>query len=103
MQEFLKKLLEPQNVMWIAVILVIVISKFGFGLNYISVIDVIRNHVDCFRNEKDKLLLIPVINYIVLPFFMGAATMMVKEIDKNTINIITIIISILTAMLFSVC
>ncbi len=101
MQEFLKKLLEPQNVMWIAVILVIVISKFGFGLNYISVIDVIRNHVDCFRNEKDKLLLIPVINYIVLPFFMGAATMMVKEIDKNTINIITIIISILTAMLFT--
>lgn len=101
MQEFLKKLLEPQNVMWVAVVLVIVISKFGFGLNYISVADVIRNHLNCFRNEKNKLLLIPVINYIVLPFFMGTATMMVKEIDKNTINIITIIISILTAMLFT--
>lgn len=101
MQEFLKNLLDPQNVMWITVILVIVISKFGFGLNYISVTDVIRNHLNCFRNGKNKLLLIPVINYIVLPFFMGAATMMVKEIDNDTINIITIIISILTAMLFT--
>ena len=43
----------------------------------------------------------PVINYIVLPFLMGAATMMVQEIDNDTINIITIIISILTAMLFT--
>lgn len=101
MQGLLKKLLEPQNVMWIVVVLVIIISKLGLGLNYISVTDVIRNHLNCFRNGKNKLLIMPVINYIVLPFLMGAATMMVQEIDNDTINIITIIISILTAMLFT--
>lgn len=40
MQGLLKKLLEPQNVMWIVVVLVIIISKLGLGLNYISVTDV---------------------------------------------------------------
>lgn len=101
MQDILKTILEPQNIMWIAILLILIISKFGFGLNYISVIDVIKNHLNCFRSTKGKLLLIPVIDYIVLPFFMGIATTKTKEIDDNAINIITIIVSILTAMLFT--
>lgn len=101
MKDILEKILEPQNVIWIAIILILVISKFGFGLNYISVVDIVKNHLNCFRNNKGKLLIIPVINYIALPFLMGIATTMIKEIDSNTINIITVIISILTAMLFT--
>lgn len=101
MQDILEKILEPQNVIWIAIILILTISKFGFGLNYISVVDIVKNHLNCFRNNKGKLLIIPVINYITLPFLMGIATTMIKEIDSDTINIITIIISILTAMLFT--
>lgn len=101
MQDILKTILEPQNIMWIAILLVLIISKFGFGLNYISVMDVVKNHLNCFRSTKGKLLLIPTIDYIVLPFFMGVATTKMKEIDDSTINIITIIVSILTAMLFT--
>lgn len=101
MHNILKLILEPQNIMWIGVFLVLIISKFGFGLNYISVMDVVKNHLNCFRGAKRKLLLVPIINYIVLPFFMGVATTEVQEIDNETINIITIIISILTAMLFT--
>lgn len=101
MQDILKTILEPQNIMWIAILLVLIISKFGFGLNYISVMDVVKNHLNCFRSTKGKLLLIPTIDYIVLPFFMGIATTKIKEIDDSTINIITIIVSILTAMLFT--
>lgn len=101
MQDILKTILEPQNIMWIAILLVLIISKFGFGLNYISVMDVVKNHLNCFRSTKGKLLLVPIIDYIVLPFFMGVATTKIKEIDDSTINIITIIVSILTAMLFT--
>ena len=101
MQDIMKTILEPQNIMWIAILLVLIISKFGFGLNYISVMDVVKNHLNCFRSTKGKLLLIPTIDYIVLPFFMGVATTKIKEIDDSAINIITIIVSILTAMLFT--
>lgn len=101
MQKVLEYMLEPQNIMWIAIVLILIISKFGIGLNYISVNEIVRNHLYCFRNKNGKLLIIPIINYIFIPFLMGGATMVVKKIDSNTINIITIIISILTAMLFT--
>lgn len=101
MENIIGKLSEPEVVMWIAVILIVFISKFGVGLNYISVVDIIKNHIKCFKDKNGKILIIPIINYIVLPFLMGAATMQVKSIDDGDINIITIIISILTAMLFT--
>lgn len=101
MKDFFEHLLEPHIVMWGVVILVLIISKFGIGLHYISVIDIINNHLSCFRNNKGKILIVPAVNYIVLPFFMGIATTMIKEINEETINIITIIVSILTAMLFT--
>jgi hypothetical protein len=101
MIKHLNCLLEPQVVMWILIGLIVIISKFGVGLNYISVMDIIKNHMNCFRNKTGKILIIPIINYIILPFVMGAATMEIKEINDKSINIITIIISVLTAMLFT--
>ena len=82
MDEIIKKILEPDVAVWIIIILVIIISKFGFGLNYISVIDIIDNHLNCFRNKNGKLLIIPIINYIILPFIMGAATVVIKRLMK---------------------
>ena len=101
MDEIIKKILEPDVAVWIIIILVIIISKFGFGLNYISVIDIIDNHLNCFRNKNGKLLIIPIINYIILQFIMVASKVLIKKIDEDNIDIITIIISILTAMLFT--
>ncbi len=101
MKDFFEYLLEPHIVMWGVIILILIISKFGIGLHYISVTDIIENHLNCFRNNKGKILIVPAINYIVLPFFMGIATTEIKKINGETINIITIIVSILTAMLFT--
>ena len=101
MRNFLTHLSEPYIIMRIVVILIIIISKFGFGLNYISVMDIIKNHLNCFKNNRGKMLVVPIINYMVMPFFMGIATAMTKKISGETINIITIIVSILTAMLFA--
>lgn len=101
MEKIINKLYEPEIVMWITIFLIFFISKFKVGLNYISVTDIIKNHVKCFRSKSGKILIVPIINYVVLPFFMGAATMRIKLLDDNAINIITVIISILTAMLFT--
>lgn len=102
MKDVLVRLTEPQNVIWIIIIAILLIGKLGFGLDYISVIDILKNHLKCFRNEKGRIMIVPVINYIILPFVMGIATALTKEINSETIDIITIIISILTAMLFTV-
>lgn len=101
MFEWLKKMLYPQNVIWIVIILILIIGKCGFKLNYISVLDIIKNHLKCFKNSKNKIMIIPIANYIAIPFLLGVATTMAKKVDGDTIEIITLIISILTAMLFT--
>lgn len=101
MDKIIKNITEPQYVMWIFIAIIIIISKFCIGLNYISVLDIISNHLNCFRNKKGKMLIAPLIDYLVLPFFMGAATAGMKGINDASINIITVIVSILTAMLFT--
>lgn len=101
MKDIISKLVEPQCIMWISIIVIYIISRFGLGIEYISVVDIVKNHISCFRSSKGRLLLVPVIDFIVLPFFMGVATVLIKKIDSDSINIITIIISILTAMLFT--
>lgn len=101
MEKLLNWFMEPQVIMWTVIIILLVGSKVGIGLDYISVIDIIKNHLNCFRNKKGKILIIPVLDYMVLPFLMGAATTGLKKINDTSINIITVIVSILTAMLFT--
>lgn len=101
MEKLLNWFMEPQGIMWTVIIILLVGSKVGIRLDYISVIDIIKNHLNCFRNKKGKILIIPVLDYIILPFFMGAATVNLKKINDTSINIITVIVSILTAMLFT--
>lgn len=94
--------ISPEYVMWIIIFVILFVGRFGFGLDYISVIDIVKNHLLCFKNQNGKWLIVPIVNYMILPFFMGIATAVMKEIDSATINIITIIVSILTAMLFTI-
>lgn len=101
MYKICERIFIPQNIIWIIVLSILLIGKFGLKFDYISVKDIIMNHLECFRGSNGKLKKILVINYIFVPFLMGIATTLSKEIDEDTINIITIIISILTAMLFT--
>lgn len=95
-------MLRPDIIIWIIVAMVYFLSKVGFGLNYLSVWDIVKGHIDCFRSTKThKILIIPFIDYCVTPFLLGAAAAVTKSIDSTVINIITIIVSILTSMLFT--
>lgn len=95
-------LCRPEVIIWILIILIYALSKFGFGVGYLSVNDIIRHHVNCFRNTNSKkLMIVPVVDYIVVPFMLGASAAVLKTIDSSIVNIITIIVSILTSMLFT--
>lgn len=95
-------LCQPEVIIWILIIIIYAFSKFGFGLGYLSVTDIIRHHVDCFRNTNSKkLMIVPVVDYIIVPFMLGASAAILKIIDSSIVNIITIIVSILTSMLFT--
>lgn len=94
--------LKPDTVILIFAFILILVSKWGIGLKYLSVCDIIKNHVNCFRDSKSKkYVIMPIINYLILPLLLGIAAALVKVTDSEVINIITIIMSILTAMLFT--
>lgn len=99
--ENITKILSPQNIMWAVIIIALIIGKIVAGLNYISVIKIIKNHYTCFKNENGKVMIFPMISYTLVPILMGGATVLTKKIDSTIINIITIIVSILTTMLFT--
>lgn len=101
MSRYVTEFFVPQNIIWAIILFILIIGKINFGLNYISVIDIIKNHYTCFRNTKGKILIVPVIIYSLVPFLMGYATTLVKVIDSDTINMVTVIISILTTALFT--
>lgn len=93
---------NPEVIIWGIIIAIVLFSNFVVGVNYISLKDIIKNYIGCFRNSRSKkIMLIPIMNYICIPFLMGLSIALIKEIDEDIINIITIIISILTAMLFT--
>lgn len=82
--------------------LVLFISKVIFKSNYFNITNIIVNHVDAFRNEKDNKFNKPqfVIAFIVPVFFAGAFAK-IRIVDEDTINILTLIISVLTSMFFT--
>lgn len=86
----------------IFVVFLFIVGRFGIGLRYISVWDIIKNHINCFRDSKsERYVIMPIINYLVSPLLLGIAAALIETIDDGIINIITIIMSVLTAMLFT--
>lgn len=101
-KKIIEFILRPDIIIWVIVAVVYILSKVGFGLNYLSVWDIVKGHIDCFKSTKThKILIIPFIDYCVIPFLLGAAATVTKLIDSTVINIITVIVSILTSMLFT--
>ena len=70
-------------------------------VRYTSLKSVFKNYFECFKDEKGKVLIIPVVNYLVIPVLLAAVVVRERIIDADIIEILTIIISILTAMLFT--
>ena len=70
-------------------------------VKYTSLNSVFKNYLDCFKDERGKMLIIPLTNYLVLPILLAFVVTREKTINSNIIEIITIIVSILTSMLFT--
>ncbi|MEQ2595518.1 hypothetical protein AAAU22_07550 [[Clostridium] symbiosum] len=70
-------------------------------VKYTSLNSIFKNYLGCFKNEKEKFLIIPIVNYIILPIVLALIVARKRVIDPDIIETLTIIISILTAMLFT--
>lgn len=99
--KIVKYCLKPDIVMILAVILLLVIGRLIFKMRYASVRMIISNYISCFRKQDGKLMIVPVIYYFGIPLIIAFIVVKNKRLDDEIINIVTIIVSILTAMLFT--
>ncbi|MDO4468393.1 MAG: hypothetical protein Q4C84_00965 [Bacillota bacterium] len=98
--KLLKILLRPSNILMFTLVLLL-IGRYIFKLRYINCFDLIRMHILCFKKTDGKISKIAIILYFGIPLLLAVAVMQIRIIDDSAINIITIIISILTSMFFT--
>lgn len=70
-------------------------------VKYASLYSIFKNYFKCFKSEAGKVLIAPLVNYFMLPVLLAGVVVREKIIDSSIIEILTIIVSILTAMLFT--
>lgn len=93
-------LLTPQCILQVS-IGVLLIGRYVLKLRYINCFDIIFRHMACFKKANGKISFAAIFMYFGVPFFIAIALVKIRCIDEKSINIVTIIISILTSMLFT--
>ena len=81
-------------------VLLLIGYRFG-GMRYTSIKDIIKNYLSCFSDDTEKILLLPVVYYFGIPLVISVVAALKHKIDDNIINTVTVIVSILTALLFN--
>ncbi len=80
----------------------IIIAKLLFRLDYMNVLDIISKHMNNFRAiDTNKILKVPFFIYFILPLLLAIAIGRIKVADTGIVENITVVLSILTSMLFT--
>lgn len=96
----LKAMFSPYGIMGLCLV-ILLIGKVFWGKNYLNCFDIIKKHLNCFESRKGRMSYVSVFLYVVVPFLLAIAVVRLRNIDADVINLLTIIISILTAMFFT--
>lgn len=100
----IKKIIEfiptPYGLLLFSVLLLI-IGRIFFGKTYLNCTQIIKKHLECFKDLEGKYSIVSILLYFIIPFFIAASLAQIRIIDDDVINIVTVIISILTSMLFT--
>ena len=103
-KEIIEFIQRPEIIVWILIAAIYVLSKIGFGLDYLSVWEIISSHVDCFRSTKtNKILIIPFVDYCVVPFILGSSAAVIKISKQCLVETYhTVMFEILTSVILLV-
>lgn len=90
--------LRPYVLLSVAII-ILCIDRYFFEKQHLSCIGILETHIKKIKLEKHGVFSIFV--YFVVPLVISIALGLTKVIDIDAINTITVIVSILTAMFFT--
>ena len=86
----------------LSIILVIwLFNSCVLKLKYASLVDIFKNYFSCFKDKEGHLLIAPLLNYMILTILLAGIIARENPISETIQNILTVLISILTSMLFA--
>ena len=98
----LTSFLQKPDVIVCSVVLVLLLRGYRFGgMRYTSVKDIIKNYLSCFSDDHGKILFLPVVYYFGIPLLVSIVAALKHEMDGDIINTVTVVVSILTTLLFN--
>lgn len=97
---FLKKIISPYGLLLLS-LLVLLAGRYIFKQKYLDCCDIVIKHINCFKNSSGKISYISIFLYFMVPLLLAVSLVQIRNIDESVINILTIIVSILTSMFFT--
>ncbi len=92
----------PMTLFWLIVSLAIALFYlFTGGLSYINCFCAVKGYLEVFSDEDGKLSIKDIGFFIVFPITLAAASQSGKAMDVNIAEVVCVVISILTAMIYS--
>nr|DAE66665.1 MAG TPA: hypothetical protein [Caudoviricetes sp.] len=91
---------SPYGLLLIAVI-VLAVGRVVFKKKYLNCYEIINRHLECFKASDNRYSKVSLFLYFGVPVLVSIALVRIRNIDDDVVNIITVIISILTSMLFT--
>ena len=88
LREAVEFLISPSMLIIIS-ISAFLIGRFFFKISNGKCIDIVKNHLNCFRKAGGKLSVISIILYFGVPLLLAVAMAMIHKINNDVINIIT--------------
>ncbi|MFR6018398.1 MAG: hypothetical protein ACLUG9_12680 [Paraclostridium sordellii] len=87
---------------WITCILILfLLITFGLKIDYMNISRIIKNHISNFKDDNNKIPIMVLFLYFVMPLALAWSCVNIKVINDDIVGNITVMLSIITAMLFT--
>lgn len=80
----------------------LILGRIILKKKYLNCSNIIIMHLKCFKRKDGKYSISSLILYFGIPYLLAMALVQIRCIDDFVINIVTVIISILTSMFFTI-
>ncbi len=93
---------RPDVIVCSVILILLLVGRFWGKMKYTSIREIIKNYLSCFCDDSNKKILIfPVLYCFGIPLLVSVVAALKHEIDSNIISTVTVIVSILTTLLFN--
>lgn len=90
---------KPSSIL-IILLMTLVFSTYVLKIKYIDCFSIFINHVNNFRDDNNKFLIMPFTIYFIVPLIISLQLANIRPVSSNVIQIIFVITPILISMFF---